>query len=378
MTTEETKNTTEVISGKEGLDSFFSKDEEVTAETTTDVQESEEATSGMDSLFNEQKPTEKNTIVEAPTKKEVEAEKIQPNLQNDFYRNLIKENIEDGDWQDAEIDAEDEDGNPISVAITEIEDITPEVYRQLKDAQKALKDEDFSSKYISKDGLDENTLKMLDIKKAGGDISSLIQREAELIHPLKSYDLENENVQSYLVQQKLLSKGISAEDANLIIDRYRKDLTLDKEAEKVIGEINGNFSKQVESEKNKQLEEVQKTKDSQKEFKKTIKDTFQKLKFDEKYSKSLIEASANFDENGVTQVDNAYFEAKKNPELYAKIAFMLTNEEAFNDFMGIKAKNEANISALKKLIIKPRTSTTTSAAKKQDKKEGLEALFDSN
>lgn len=380
MTKEETKNTTEVISGKEGLDKFFSQETETVQEDNSEEKEEAVSATGIDSLFNEteEKPEEKTIISEELDKKEEAAEKVAPNKQSDFYRSLIQENIEDGDWSDAEIDVEDEEGNTVSIPIGEIEDITPEVYRQLKDAQKALREEDFNSKYISKEGLDETTLKMVDLKRAGGDISELIQKDAENIHPLKNLDLENENVQAYVLQQKLLSKGVSLEDSHLIVDRHKKELTLDVEAGKVISEINGNFDKLVESEKQKQLNVIQEQKNSQKDFKKSIKDSLDHLKFNEKHSKALLSAASDFDDDGVTKVDNAYFEAKKNPELYTKLALMLTNEEAYNEYMGIKAKNAANLNALRKLVIKPRTSTSTSSAKKTDKKEGLEALFDSN
>lgn len=306
-------------------------------------------------FFNEDDTNSGGDIIPTPSASKTEdipTTKEKP----DFYMSLVKDMIEDGDWTDGEIELE----NGEKVLLSEMKDVTPELFKEIKNAQKEIKKQDFDSKYISKEGLDDTALKMIELKKAGGDLSNLIRDEAQFIHPLKGLDLDNEEVQANLVFQKYSSQGIDRDIIEMKIQKLVKDSQLDLEAQKIIKEVDTNFSARVEDEKNRVLENNKKIQEQQKVFRKDISEAVKGLDIKNKEAlvKSLIDKTSKYDENGLTDVDKLYFESKESPELHAKIAFLLSNEKEFTEFFNSKAKLESKKEATRTILqITPRGSS---------------------
>lgn len=290
--------------------------------------------------------------------KEAKVKEEAPAVKTSVYTDLIKEYIEDGDWEDGAIEIEDENGETQTVNLLDLTEVTPEQFRQIKAGQKALKDEEFKSKYISKEGIDENTLKIIELKKAGGDTRELFQMQAELVNPLDRLDLDDERVHEYLVRQKLSANpDLDADDIDNKIKKLKANFTLDSEAKKIIGEVNHNFGLAIEQRQREHAEAVEKIQAEQKDFKKQMSQTYKDLKLSDSVVKNLVENTAKFDEYGLTNVDKAFFEAKKNPELFAKIAYLILDEKGFNELQGVKIKNDVKKETIKTIFkISPKST----------------------
>lgn len=357
MNTEKTNNT-EVIEGKDALQAFFAG-EEPQLETPTEVVQEDIAT--FLSAPTEEEPKEK------PQPKAEEAPKT-----SNFYNDLVKDFIEEGDWVDGDIEIE-KDGEIVNVPISEL-DFTPELFKQVKELQKSKRQEDIDSKYISLEGIDDTTKKMIELKKAGGDISELIKAEAQFVHPLKGLDLNDERIQEGLVRQKLISLGLDDDIIDYKINKLKEGLVLDKEADKIIEEVNTNFDNFVEQRKQEQEEQLKVVQEEQKKFKKEVTDIYRKFELKDTLVKSLVENIAKTDEYGLSTVDRLFFDAKKqNPELFAKVSFLLSDEEKFNEFLGIKIKNDVKKETVR-TIFKLNPKTATSAA--VEKKNALDEFFE--
>lgn len=329
-------------------------------------------------FFNEGTAQVDNPIIETPPVTEpivdpvVETPIPSVNTNSRDYSDIVKSMIEDGDWQDAEVELED--GS--KVMLSEMKDVDAEIFRELKKQQKELSKEEFDSKYISVDGLDETTRKMIDLKKAGGDISELIQVQSQIVDPLANLDLDNENVQANLVRQKLQYLGWEPKYIEAKIEDLRKEFKLDTEAQNIVNEIKTNFSKQLDEQKAAAEKQRQEQQESQKQFRKTISETYKTLDLkNESLTKTLVDNASKADEYGLTATDKLYFEAKTNPELFAKLNLLLTNEEKFNEFMGVKIKNQATVNAVNKVLsLKPKSSSSA-AVEQQGKKDTMENFF---
>jgi hypothetical protein len=345
----EEKNQSQVLQNV-SMDALFD-DAPLTVEPTSKV---EEVKLPLDNLFEEIKLDDDKT---PEVKKEPKEVKTNEAPQVNIYTDKVKEWIEEGFWEDVDIEIENEAGEKELVPITDIKDLTPELFAQIKEQQNELKKQDLDSKYVSVEGLDDRTKKMIELKKAGGDLSELIQQEVQYVNPLNGLDLEDERIQEHLIRQKYTSLGWKPKHIEAEIEELKEAMTLDLEAKKVIGEINSN---------------------TQKEFKKTMVEAFRSLDLkNDNLVKSLVDVTAKYDEYGLTDVDKSFFQAKSNPELFAKVAFLLTDEKAFSEFSGVKIKNKANTEVLRKVLsITPKT--TNQASVKQEKKltGGMDDLFD--
>lgn len=330
-------NETKVLEG-DALKNFFDGvgEGDKTTENPTSLQNYFEGDKENPTPTDEPKPAEDIKKGDTPS-----ATTDTPQPKGSIYTDLIKEYIEDGDWQDGAIEIEDENGETIQVNLLDLVDVTPEQFKQIKAGQKALKEEELKSKYISKEGIDPFTEKIIELKKAGGDTRELFQMQAELVNPLDSLDLDDERVHEYLVRQKLsINPDLDQDDIDNKIAKMKANFVLDTEAKRIIDEVNHNFGLTIEQRKKEHQEAVEKIVEDQKTFKKTMTQTFKDLKLNDNLVKNLVENTAKFDEYGLTNVDKAFFEAKKNPELFAKIAYLILDEKGFNEFQGVKIKNE--------------------------------------
>ncbi len=369
--------TTKVLEG-DALLNFFNKveggDEKV--DDTTSLQNYFEG--GKEEIVTNTAPV--TATPEAETSPKIVTDKViiedKPVQKTNVYTNLIKEYIEDGDWEDGAIEMEDENGETIQVNLLDLTDVTPAQFKQIKAGQKALKEEELKNKYISKENLDENTLKIIELKKAGGDTRELFQIQAELVNPLDTLDLDDERVHEYLVRQKLAANpDLDQDDIDNKIAKMKSNFVLDVEAKKIITEVNTNFGIAIEQKKKEHTEASEKILVDQKEFKKTMAQTYKDLKLNDNLVKRLVEDTAKFDQLGLTNVDKAFFEAKKNPELFAKIAYLILDEKGFNEFQGVKIKNDVTKDTITKIF------KITSKVPKTNITEGegdLKAYFENN
>lgn len=303
-----------------------------------------------------------NKLVATPAQETPKTEAPVATLQtSNVYTDLIKEYIEEGDWEDGAIETEDENGETVQINLLELKNVTPEQFKQIKAAQKALKEEELKSKYISKENLDENDLKIIELKKAGGDTRELLHIQAELVNPLDNLDLDDERVHEYLVRQKLAANpDLDQDDIDNKIAKMRANFVLDTEAKKIITEVNTNFGLAIEQKRKEHAEASERIIAEQKEFKKVMTQTYRDLKLNDNIVKNLVENTSKFDNLGLTNVDKAFFEAKKNPELFAKIAYLILDEKGFNEFQGVKIKNDVNKEVITRIFkLAPKTTNTT-------------------
>jgi hypothetical protein len=364
------ENETKVLEG-DALINFFNKAE--------GVEEKVENTESLQNYFEEKKEIKEEVITNTtPDKITTEAPAAPKTVEpkTSIYTDLIKEYIEDGDWEDGAIEMEDENGEVVQVNLLELKDVTPAQFKQIKAGQKALKEEELKSKYISKENLDENTLKIIELKKAGGDTRELFQIQAEIVNPLDTLDLDDERVHEYLVRQKLSANpDLDQEDIDNKIAKMKTNFILDTEAKKIITEVNTNFGLAIEQKKKEHAEATERIIGDQKEFKKSMTQTFKELKLNDNLVKRLVEDTAKFDELGLTNVDKAFFEAKKNPQLFAKISYLILDEKGFNEFQGVKIKNDVTKDTIKTIFkISPKITTTNIKEEEGD----LKTYFEKN
>lgn len=349
---------TKVLEGN-SLEAFFKGEEPTETPQQTAPQNIEE-------MFKEEELQEPAQVTE-PQQETVISQQPQTN----FYSDLVKELLEDGDWEDVAIQME-EGQDPIN--ISDMTDITPEMFKELKAAQKELQKEDITNKYISVEGLSETDRKIVELMKKGGNVTPLLQIQAQHVHPLKDLDLDDERVQEYLVASKLRAKGLNEEIVQAEVRRLKTNLILDLEAKKNADEINIKFDEMVAADLNKRNAEIAKAEEDQKLFRKTMNETIKTYGLKDTLTKTLLDNSSKPDENGLTAADKLFFQAKENPELFAKVNFLLTDEKAFDEFYGTKVKNEVNIKTAQKIIrIHPKNNNTASTAPKA--KSELEELF---
>ena len=309
-------------------------------------------------------PKEEEPVIEAPVvEPKVEAPKT--TTKSDYTKKLL-DVIELGFIENAQI-TWGEGEHAKEVYLSDLTDLDKDQFDAIISKYKEAKDNELKEKYISTDGLDERTKKYNKKKKAGGDISQLIEQEVQYVNPLAQFDLDNEAHQEALIRQVLQGQGYKPRYIDQEIEEMREGLSLDSEAQKIAQQLNKNFDDFVETKKQEQLAKIEEDKIQQKEFRKNISQELKSLVPNDNVAKLILDNATKRDEVGLTNTDKLYFEAQKDPKLFAEVSFFLNNREEFYKSIGAKDKNKEALKTVKTLFtINPQVVKTEKQENKPD------------
>jgi len=292
------------------------------------------------------------------------------------YSEKIKNLIEDGFLEDVSITLDDKE-----VFISEIDIQDKDTYDSILESIKAEKKKQREEKYISKEGLDDTFLKVVEARKAGVNVNEIIQENISAIDQLSNLrnaldsveieDKEKEQLAINIVAQNLQQKGLSQKVIQAQIEDYIENATLETEASSILDSHLQLHSQAIEQKTQVELQRVEKEKEDFKIFKKTISTTYKEYGIPESMQKVLVENATKLDEFKISNTDKLFFEAQqKSPDLFAKVNFLLNNPQEFEKWISGKKVTEA-----KKDIIKSSIVINTNR-KKESKSGGLNSLED--
>lgn len=275
---------------------------------------------------------------------------------------LIEDLIKDGDWDD--ILLEDEKGE--QVQLSKMKGIDRNKYRDIKAIQDQIKKDNLSEKYVSVDGLDETTKKLIQVKKEGGDIRPFLQYEVETLHPLQGLDLNDEKDQERLVYNKFLNQLGDSDSAIAQVEHLKKNFKLDIVANQIAESVDKIYKEEVAQE----LETIRIRKaqdlEKEKEDKKELISFYKEMGVNEKVAKNLSETISNKD--GWTEADKLFFESKKDPKLFAEIIYLLKDKKGYEEIKGIKIANNINLKTFKLVSTTKKIATEHIASEEEKNK----------
>lgn len=291
---------------------------------------------------------------------------------NSGYKSIALKYIETGAWSE-DLSVEDAEGNPVYVK--DLEEIDEDTFFQIDKAVKELTAEENKSKFVSLDGVDERRKNIIEIVKAGGDLATIFQsKEAveDYINPFSTLDLENEQVQERVYLNALIKHNkLDADTAQTVVDKAKKDLTLDSKVKTYVDQYTESFDKYVEQQKQAVLKQKDEEVKAQKEFKKALTEQYKGWEIKDTLARKLA-ASAVTKKDGEFEIDTVYAEKMENPEEAAELILFLTDKQAYLDFKMKDTKLEQNKKTRKLIKILPREKTTTKqvdANKQQEENE---------
>lgn len=284
------------------------------------------ATTEVDDTEVEEKQT-------AP-KADVEEEEEQPTpaptgKSGGFYKDLAKKYVENGRWG-ADLAIEDEEGNQIP--IEDIEDLNEETFFEIEKAIQAADAADLKEKYIPIADLDERKKNLVTIITEGGDLASIFKSEQqveEYLNPFGKMDLDDERVQERVYLNALINyNNLDAEAAQAVVDKAKKELTLDTKVKTFVDGYTKNFDKYVEDQKNKLIEDKATKKKELLEFKKSLTEQYKGYELKDTLIRKLTDSVVKESEEGYV-IDSIYDQKMKDPAEAAELILFLNDKEAY-------------------------------------------------
>ena len=269
-----------------------------------------------------------------------------PKVQSDYSKRL-KNLVKDGILENFSITYGEED-----VFIEDIEDLTEEGYQKIVEGWKEAKKSEVDSKYISIEGLDETTKKLIDIKRNGGDITELIRENVTAIDQLSQLkdNIDNEQVQINIVAHSLQQQGIKPAVVKAQIQALIEEGVLDTEANTILDSHLAVHQQAIEQKRNSEIERVEKEKEDLKTLRKTLSLQYKELGLPDSMQKLLVDNATKLDQDKISNTDRLYFEAIKDPKRFAELNFFLNNPEEFKKHVTSPKVTKAKIDAIMPLF----------------------------
>ncbi len=302
--------------------------------------------------------------LEAEPKAKVQKEEVVKTKSN--YSNKIQTLLDTGFVDNFSITL---DGEEVYLSDLEIED--EEVFNTILSQIKAEKDNKLKENYISKEGLDETTQKLIEIKKAGGDITEIIKKNVKAIDQLSDLktvldegeDAEKEQLSIDILARDLKQKGLEDEVIEAQIRVYISKGELEDRATKVLDNHLSLHQQEIENKKQQELERIIKEKEESKTFRKNLSAKYKELTLPENISKVLIDNATKENALGITNTDDLYFQLRnskdpKDIEKFAKINYAINNLDAFEDWISGKKVTKAKAQEIYKSSIVVNTGKT--------------------
>ena len=226
-------------------------------------------------------------------------------------------------------------------------EITPEVFRDIINTMTEDKIAEATEETVSLKGADGQFKELLEIAKNGGDVQELIRIKVEVEDQVNSLDFSNKaDQQSVIVMAKKMA-GFSDKD----ITRYMKGLDAGElldVAEESKSLILRTIENHREAEKKRAQEEVARKKELAKKFKSELsKNITENFDVKDGYKKKLIEIATKSGDDGMTELDNLFKEAKHNPKLAPELILFLTDREEFKKQVSSKEVLETKKKSIK-------------------------------
>ena len=317
--------------------------------------------------FGETEPQQQEVVEQQlnPIAEVIETPQIIPEVvspiealkQTSKYSEKIRGLIEDKFLDDVTITYNDQE-----VYLSDIDIQDKEAYDAILEGIKTEQEKQRSEKYISKEGLDENFLKVVETRKAGGNVNEIIQENVSAIdqllglkNTLEGYEIEDrekEQIAINIVAQNLQQKGLSQKVIQAQIEDYIDNGDLETEATSIIDSHLGLHSQAIEQNRQNELQRQEQEKEDLKTFKKTISSKIKDFGIPESMQKVLVENATKLDNFKISNTDRLYFEAQqKNPDLFAEIVFFLNNPDAYRDWVGGKKATKAKQEIIKSGLV---------------------------
>jgi hypothetical protein len=344
------------------------KKEEVDIDLSEDTNEDEDKVDNLD-LEKEEKviiPEKKET-----PKKEEKEEKISFNNTDAVYFDIIKDRLDSGEWEDVLIETED----GTEKLLSELDNVDKDTFKNLERAIKDQKAEEFKSKYVEVDGLDEVKKRLINIVKSG-DLElakALFENPDSLKEPFQGYDEDNDAHNTDVLgwyYQKVM--GHSNSEARALVEASKKDLTLDVKAQKIVEYQRQQFYKGLENKEQELIEDQKEEQERIKEYRKGLAQEFKTEGVSESLTRKFVDVATKKDQNGSFEIDNIYEEWMNDPKKARELIQFMLDKDTYIKRVTSETKKNVQLENLKKIKIVQ--DTTKVSRTKQEETSAISAL----
>jgi tetratricopeptide (TPR) repeat protein len=280
-----------------------------------------------------------------------------------FYKEALLKLMESGVLPKTDAFVDDE-GNEIPLDEVDIDkdtfaDIVKNYIEELKEK---AKDESLS-------GVSDITKKIIEIDKAGGDVTKVLELYDKVMSPLEKMDIATEDGQIQAIYMLNKAKGMSEDDIANLIDAYKQKGILEEKAIESKDAISKAFEQLMEDEKKRAEQQKQEFEKTIKQYRKSLREKLKERGLGSRVIDTIVSMATDFDESGRTKIDEMFDTKKMNPEEAAELYHFLVDKEGYLKNKLSETVNKEKLNVMKKLRLSKKSNSkkNVDGFKKKDK-----------
>ncbi len=328
----------------------------------TEVEDTDDKKADTDEKYLTETPEIKQDVNEELKTSETKAE----NKSSLDYNSIKNKLIEKGLWEDVTLEIGDEERD-----LSNIDDLDEETFLAVLEEQNKLKESEIKGSSIEKEGLDDMTLKLIEISKAGGDITDIVKQYDEYVHPLNGLDLNDPKTQEALVINQLKRQGLSDIVIKNSVLEMRDNGTVEESANQIVQNTNKIFNKYLDDKKSQAEEKVKQEQTKRNDFKKGLSEVYKEdYGLETKVANRLVKFGTNDN-----FLKDKYDEVMSDPKKASELIFFLEDPEAYFKYKNSNRDRSQKINTLKKINIVSKNKDKSSSKSTDDEKKSTKSSF---
>lgn len=313
---------------------------------------------------------EKEPESKTETDQNTEAEEKETVLQRDSSSKEVLKKVLGDSYT---IDVPGEDGELVSKSLDELVLTDDEVTNLLIDYVEREKQLASENK-VSMEGVSDVVKRIMDIEKAGGDITTVLRLQEQYINPLNSLDTTTTKGQKEVLWFAYKATGRPDDEIDILIQGFELKGELEEKAIAAETALREQVKTRQENEVKQAEEAAKERKAKLQEYKKDAKEHLQNMKVKESVMNKAIKALSTEGPKGKYEIISELEKALSDPQTAAELAVFVLNREEYNSITTQNKVKEVRLEEGKKLLL--RRSTTTQKVTETSNPDKGEIHFD--
>jgi hypothetical protein len=236
------------------------------------------------------------------------------------------------------INSEDEEGTLLS----EFKDLSEDQLKKIIDKQQEKKNQEIEDKFISKDGISEDNLRIINILKEGGDITEIFSSAQQMQRPFEGLDLHDEKTQKQIILHHYIhNAGNSQKEALVLLKQKEEDFEVDSYSKQIVDAYDKKYDEFLTSKETEIKEKAAEKRERVAEVRKNLSQTLKDNKIKDSISRKIIDGVTKpTSEKNRFQVHEALDKILENPQENHEILLHLLDPKSFIELYKVKQKSK--------------------------------------
>lgn len=257
--------------------------------------------------------------------------------------------LDSGELEDFELEIDDSE-NPIK--LSEFKNIDAETLKEVIKQNREESDKKLKDSNINVKGLDETQKSLINIIKNSNfeDVKKIFKDEIPLQEPWSDYNQNDEKHQAIAYRYYLMNAlGHSQDEAEVLVETARKNLTLDVKANAVVTKQKELYKETVKKKEQEIADKKEQEKKDKLEYKKALTEKYKDL--EPQKASELVKSATIENDGGATVVEQRFREVLSNPDEAHELIMYLLDKDLFNKVTTSKARTDEQINNIRRIKI---------------------------